>query len=31
MPLAVTNHDLSVFVHIAAVVLGSSSTFSESL
>ena len=31
MPLAVTNYDFSVFLHIAAVVVGFGSTFSESV
>jgi uncharacterized membrane protein len=31
MPLAVTNYDFSVFLHITAVVLGFGSTFSESV
>ena len=31
MPLAVSNYDFSVFLHITAVVLGFGSTFSESV
>jgi hypothetical protein len=31
MPLAVTNYDFSVFLHITAVVLGFGSTFAESV
>jgi uncharacterized membrane protein len=31
MPLAVTNYDFSVFLHVTAVVLGFGSTFSESV
>jgi uncharacterized membrane protein len=31
MPLAVTNYDFSVFLHVAAVVVGFGSTFSESV
>jgi uncharacterized membrane protein len=31
MPLAVSNYDLSVFLHVTAVVLGFGSTFSESV
>jgi uncharacterized membrane protein len=31
MPLALTNYDFSVFLHVAAVVVGFGSTFSESV
>ena len=31
MPLAVTNYDFSVFLHVTAVVVGFGSTFSESV
>ena len=31
MPLAVTNYDFSVFLHVTAVVLGFGATFSESV
>jgi uncharacterized membrane protein len=31
MPLAITNYDLSIFLHIAAIVVGFGSTFSESV
>ena len=31
MPLAITNYDLSVFIHITAVVVGFGSTFAESV
>jgi predicted Kef-type K+ transport protein len=31
MPLAITNYDFSVFLHISAVVVGFGSTFSESV
>ena len=31
MPLAVTNYELSVFIHIAAVVVGFGATFAESI